>query len=97
VKLKIKPLANRVLLQEVKAEERTASGIILPESAQEKKQEAEVVAVGAGKVVDGKKEEMTVRAGDMVIYSKYSGDEIKIDGEEYTLIEEDKILAIVEK
>jgi len=95
--MKIKPLANRVLLKEVKAEERTASGIILPESAQEKKQEAEVVAVGAGKVVDGKKEEMTVRAGDMVIYSKYSGDEIKIDGEEYTLIEEDKILAIVEK
>lgn len=95
--MKIRPLSNRVLLKEIKAEEKTASGIILPESAQEKKQEAEVVAVGSGKVVDGKKEEMTVKVGDVVIYSKYSGDEIKLDGEEYTLIDEDKILAIVEK
>ena len=95
--MKIKPLSNRVLLKEIKAEEKTQSGIILPESAQEKKQEAEVIAAGSGKIVDGKKEEMTVKVADVVIYSKYSGDEIKLDGEEYTLIDEDKILAIVEK
>lgn len=93
----MKPLSNRVLLKALEAEEKTASGIILPESAQEKKQEAEVVSVGPGKVTDGKREEMTVKEGDLVLYSKYSGDEIKIDGVEYTLIDEDKILAIVEK
>lgn len=95
--MKVKPLSNRVLLKALEAEQKTASGIILPESAQEKKQEAEVVAVGPGKVVDGKKEEMSVRVGDLVLYAKYSGDDIKIDGVEYTLIDEDKILAIVEK
>ncbi len=95
--MKIKPLSNRVLLKEIRAEATTASGIILPESAQEKKQEAEVIAVGPGKTVDGKKEELTVKVGDIVIYSKYSGDDIKVEGQEYTLIDEDKILAIVEK
>lgn len=95
--MNIKPLANRVLLKALEAEQKTASGIILPESAQEKKQEAEVVAVGNGKIVDGKKEEMSVKVGDVVIYSKYAGDDIKVEGEDYTLIEEDKILAIVEK
>lgn len=95
--MKIKPLSNRVLLKALESEEKTSSGIILPESAQEKKQEAEVVAIGDGLVKDGKKQEMTVKIGDVVIYSKYAGDEIKLDGKEYTLIEEDKILAIVEK
>jgi len=95
--MKIHPLSNRVLLKSLEAEQKTASGIILPESAQEKKQEAEVVAVGPGKITDGKKEEMTVKVGDVVIYSKYAGDEVKLNGEDYTLIEEDKILAILEK
>lgn len=95
--MNIKPLSNRVLLKALEAEQKTASGIILPESAQEKKQEAEVIAIGDGLIVDGKKQEMSVKVGDVVIYSKYSGDDIKLDGEEYTLIDEDKILAIVEK
>jgi len=94
--MKIKPLADRVLLKPLEAEEKTKSGIILPESAKEKPQEAEVVAVGPGKTVDGKLQEMTVKVGDKVIYSKYSGDEVKLDGIEYTLVEEEKILAIVE-
>jgi chaperonin GroES len=95
--MKIKPLNDRVLLKPLKAEEKTKGGIILPESAKEKPQEAKVVAVGKGKIVDGKRQEMSVKEGDIVIYSKYAGDDIKIDDEEYTLIEEDKILAIVEK
>ena len=95
--MNIKPLSNRVLLKAIESEQITKSGIILPESAQEKKQEAEVVAIGPGRVIDGKKEEMSVKVGDMVIYSKYSGDEVKLDGIEYTLIDEEKILAIVEK
>jgi len=95
--MKIKPLNDRVLLKPLKAEEKTKGGIILPESAKEKPQEAKVVAVGKGKIIDGKRQEMSVKEGDIVIYSKYAGDDIKIDDEEYTLIEEDKILAIVEK
>ena len=94
--MKIKPLADRVLLRPLEAEEKTKSGIILPDSAKEKPQEAEVVAVGPGKVEDGKLQSMSVKKGDKVIYSKYSGDDVKLDGAEYTLIEEDKILAIVE-
>lgn len=94
--MKIKPLADRVLLKPLEAEERTKSGIILPDSAKEKPQEAEVVAVGPGKMIDGKLESMSVKIGDKVIYSKYSGDEVKVDGIEHTLVEEDKILAIVE-
>ncbi len=94
--MKIKPLADRVLLKPLEAEEKTKSGIILPESAKEKPQEAEVVAVGQGKMKDGKLQPMSVRVGDKVIYSKYSGDDVKVDGVEYTLVDEDKILAIVE-
>lgn len=94
--MKLKPLSNRVILKQVEAEEKTKSGIFLPDSAKEKPQMAEVIAVGAGKVVDGKREEMTVKVADKVIYPKYSGDEVKIDGDEYTIIEEDKILAIVD-
>jgi len=94
--LKLKPLSDRVILKPLEAEEKTKSGIILPDSAREKPQEAEVVAVGPGKVKDGKKIEMTVEVGDKVIYPKYSGDDIKIDGVEYTIVEEEKILAIVE-
>jgi len=94
--MNLKPLADRVILKPIEAEETTKSGIILPDSAKEKPQEAEVVAVGQGKIEDGKKTEMSVKVGDKVIYSKYAGDDIKIDGVEYTIIEEEKILAIVE-
>lgn len=94
--MKLKPLSNRVILKQLEAEEKTKSGIYLPDSAKEKPQMAEVIAVGGGKVVEGKKQEMSVKTGDKVIYPKYSGDEVKLDGEEYTIIEEDKILAIVE-
>ena len=94
--MNLKPLADRVILKPIEAEETTKSGIILPDSAKEKPQEAEVVAVGPGKIEDGKKMEMSVKVGDKVIYSKYAGDDIKIDGKEYTIIEEEKILAIVE-
>lgn len=94
--MKLKPLSNRVILKQLEAEEKTKSGIYLPDSAKEKPQMAEVIAVGGGKIVDGKKQEMTVKVGDKVLYSKYSGDEVKIEDEEYTVIEEDKILAIVE-
>jgi len=92
----LKPLADRVIIAPLEENEVTASGIVLPETAKEKPQEAEVVAVGPGKVKDGKKIEMTVEVGDKVIYPKYSGDDIKIDGVEYTIVEEEKILAIVE-
>lgn len=95
--MKLRPLADRVLLQSLEAEETTKSGIILPESAKEKPQEAKVVAVGEGKIEDGKRLPLLVKVGDVVIYSKYAGDEVKIDGEEYTLIEEEKILAIIDK
>ena len=93
---KVRPLGARVLVRPLEAEEISKGGIILPDSAKQKPQEAEVVAVGPGKIEDGKKIEMTVKVGDKVIFAKYSGDDIKVDEEEYTIIEEDKILAIVE-
>ena len=94
--MKLKPLSNRVILKQVEAQERTKSGIYLPDSAKEKPQFAEVVAVGPGKTTDGKKQEMSVKVGDKVIYPKYSGEDVKVEDEEYTVVEEDKILAIVE-
>lgn len=92
----IKPLADRVLIKSVEAEETTKSGIILAAAAQEKPQIAEVVAVGPGGIVDGNQIDMYVKAGDKVIISKYSGTEVKIDGVEYTIVKQDDILAIVE-
>lgn len=92
----IKPLADRVLIKQVEAEETTKSGIILAASAQEKPQIAEVVAVGPGGTVDGKAVEMFVKAGDKVIISKYSGTEVKLDGEEFTIVKQEEILAVVE-
>ena len=79
-----------------KAEEKTQSGIILPDSAKEKPQEAVVIAVGPGKEVDGKKTEMQVKEGDKVIFSKYSGTDVKIQEEEYVIVSQDDIIAIVE-
>ena len=94
--MNIKPLSNRVVLKNVEAEETTKAGIILPGSAKEKPQMAEVIAIGPGEVVDGKTVPMTVKVGNKVITSKYSGTEVKLDGEEYTIVKEDDILAIVE-
>ena len=92
----IKPLLDRVVVKTVAAEETTKSGIILAASAQEKPQIAEVVAVGPGGVVDGKEVVMYVKVGDKVITGKYSGTEVKLDGEEYTIVRQSDILAVVE-
>ena len=94
--MKLVPLGDRVVLKQCEAEETTKSGIILAGSAQEKPQEAEVVAVGSGGMVDGKEVTMQVKEGDKVIYSKYAGNEVKVDGEEYIIVKQNDILAIVE-
>ena len=94
--MKLKPLSDRVILKAVEAEETTKSGIILTGSAKEKPEVAEVIAVGPGGMVDGKEVVMTVKAGDKVITSKYSGTEVKVDGEECTIVRQADILAIVE-
>ena len=92
----IKPLADRVVIKTVEAEETTKSGIILTAAAQEKPSIAEVVAVGPGGVVDGKEVKMFVKVGQKVLISKYSGTEVKVDGEEYSIVRQDDILAVVE-
>lgn len=92
----IKPLTDRVVVRSVEVEETTNSGIILAASAQEKPQIAEVVAVGPGGLVDGNEVKMYVKVGDKVITSKYSGTEVKIDKEEYTIVRQSDILAVVE-
>ena len=94
--MNLKPLADRVVIKLVEVEETTKSGIVLPGSAKEKPQVAEVMAVGPGGIVDGKDVEMYVEVGDKVITSKYSGTEIKIDNVEYTIVKQSDILAIVE-
>ena len=91
----IKPLGDRVVIKSVEAEETTNSGIVLPGSAQEKPQVAEVVEVGPGGVVDGKEIKMEVQKGDKVLYSKYAGTEVKLDGEELMIVRQSDILAIV--
>ncbi len=94
--MKIRPLADRVVIKTVEAEETTKSGIILAGSAKEKPQVAEVLAVGPGGLVDGKEVQMIVKVGDKVLTSKYSGTEVKVDGEERTIVRQSDILAIVE-
>lgn len=94
--MQIKPLSNRVVLKSVEAEETTKSGILLTGSAKEKPQMSQVVAVGPGEVRDGALVPMSVKVGNKVIISKYSGTEVKLDGEEYLIVKEDEILAIVE-
>ena len=89
------PLGDRVVLKQVEAEETTKSGIVLPGQAQEKPQQAEVVAVGPGGVLEGKELKMEVSVGDKVIYYKYSGTEVKMDGTEYIIVKQNDILAIV--
>ena len=92
----IKPLGSRVLIKMKEGEEKTKSGIILAEAAQEKPQIAEVIEVGPGRMVDGKREEMTVKKGDNVVVSKYAGTEVKYEGEDYIILREEDILATVE-
>ena len=92
----LKPLLDRVVIKSVAAEETTKSDIILTGSAKEKPQMSEVIAVGPGGMVDGKEVTMYVKPGDKVIYSKYAGTEVKLDGEEYTIVRQSDILAVVE-
>ena len=92
----LKPLSDRVVIKRVAAEETTKSGIILTSAAQEKPQVYEVIAVGPGGIVDGEKVEMMVNTGDRVITGKYTGTEVKVDGEELTIVKQNDILAIVE-
>ncbi len=92
----IKPLSDRVLIKMQEAEETTKSGILLASSAQEKPQVAVVIAVGPGGLVDGKQVDMILKPGDKVITSKYSGTEVKVDGEEYTIVRQSDVLAVVE-
>ena len=94
--MKLVPLLDRVVIKQLEAEEKTKSGIILASAAQEKPQEAVVVAVGPGGVIDGKEVVMQVKEGQTVIYSKYAGTEVKLDGEEYMIVKQNDILAIVE-
>ena len=94
--MNIKPLGDRVLIKRLEAEEKTKSGIVLPGSAKEQPQMAEVIAAGPGGVVDGKEVKMEVKAGDRVIFSKYAGTDIKVDGEEYMVLSQNVILAIVQ-
>jgi Co-chaperonin GroES (HSP10) len=94
--MKLRPLFDRVVIRNIEAEEVTMGGIVLPGSAKEKPQMAEVIAVGPGGLVDGKEVKMTVKAGDKVIYSKYAGNEVKLDGVEYIIVRQNDILAVVE-
>jgi chaperonin GroES len=92
---KIQPLGDRVLIQPLEAEEKTKGGIILPDTAKEKQQEGKVIAVGKGRLDDGKPVALEVKVGDKVLYGKYSGTEIKVDGDEMLIVKEEDILAIV--
>lgn len=94
--MKLVPLGDRVVLKQSVAEETTKSGIVLPGQAKEKPQEAEVIAVGPGGVVDGKEVVMQVKVGDKVIYSKYAGTDVELEGEKYIIVKQNDILAIVE-
>ncbi|SHK58739.1 co-chaperone GroES [Hespellia stercorisuis] len=93
--MKLVPLGDKIVLKQLEAEETTKSGIVLPGQAQEKPQEAEVIAVGPGGNVDGKEVTMQVSTGDKVIYSKYAGTEVELDGEEFIIVKQNDILAIV--
>ncbi len=95
--VKLRPLADRVVVKVLESEEKTKGGIFLPDTAKEKPQQAKVVAVGPGKTLDdGKKSPVDVKTGDVVLFAKYSGTEVKIEGDEYLVIAEKDILAVVE-
>jgi chaperonin GroES len=94
--MKLRPLGDRVVLKQKEAEEKTASGIILSGQAKEKPQQAEVIAVGPGGMVDGKEVAMAVKVGQIVIYSKYAGTEVKLDEEKFIIVRQNDILAVIE-
>ena len=94
--MKLVPLGDRVVLKQLEAEQTTKSGIVLPGQEKEKPQQAEVIAVGPGGVVDGKEIKMEVKAGDKVIYSKYAGTEVKLEDEKFIIVKQNDILAIIE-
>lgn len=94
--MKLRPLGDKLVVKVKEEEAKTSSGIVLPGSAQEKPQQGEVIAVGSGEVIDGKKVPLDVRVGDQVIYSKYSGNEVKVEGEQFLIIKQSDVLAIVE-
>lgn len=94
--MNIRPLGDRVVIKKLEAESTTKSGIVLTGTAKEQPQEAKVMAVGSGAVVDGKRVEMDVKVGDKILYSKYAGTDVKVAGEEYIILRQDDILAIVE-
>ena len=94
--MKVRPLFDKVVVESLETEEKTGSGCILPSASQEKQQMARVVAVGPGGIVDGKEIVMQVKVGDKVLYSKYSGNEFKVDGKELVIIRQSDILAVVE-
>jgi chaperonin GroES len=96
--MKIRPLQDRIIVKRVEEEEKTKGGIIIPDSAKEKPMEGEVISVGSGKVLEnGTKQVPEVKAGDRVLFGKYSGTEVKIDGEEHLIMREDDILGVIEK
>jgi chaperonin GroES len=94
--MNIKPLGDRIVVKVIEKQETTKSGIVLPDTAKEKPQEGEVLAVGSGEMVDGKRIPLEVKVGDRVIYSKYAGTEIKMDDQEYLILRQNDILAIIE-
>ena len=94
--MKLVPLGDRVVLKQLVAEETTKSGIVLPGQSKEKPQRAEVIAVGPGGVVEGKEVKMEVKVGDQVIYSKYAGTEVKLDEDEYIIVKQNDILAVIQ-
>ena len=94
--MKLTPLGDRVVLKQLVAEETTKSGIVIPGQAKEKPQQAEVIAVGPGGVIDGKEVTMQVKVGQKVIFSKYSGTEVKLDEEEYIIVRQNEFLAVIE-
>ena len=94
--MKLVPLGDRVVLKQLVAEEATKSGIVLPGQSKEKPQQAEVIAVGPGGVVDGKEVKMEVKVGDHVIFSKYAGTEVKLDEDEYIIVKQNDILAVIQ-
>jgi chaperonin GroES len=96
--MKIRPLADKVLVERVEAEAKTAGGIVLPDTAKEKPQRGKIVSVGTGKVLeDGTRKEMQVKKGDLVLFTSYAGTEVKINGKEYLIMDESDIMAVIEK
>jgi len=96
--MKLRPLYDRILVKRIDAEEKTSSGLIIPDAAKEKPMEAEVIAVGSGRVTkDGKVRAMTIQVGDRVLFGKYTGDEVKLDGTEHIILREEDVLAVIER